>query len=56
MSTKEWHTLAAFGLLTVALGMFNPKAAIYTVGVAAAVVAVKNSGFVVGLLEGGKNG
>lgn len=54
LTTHDWHTLGSFGLLVVALGLFNPKAAIYTVAVAGAVVVVKNSGFVSGLLEGGK--
>ena len=53
MSTHDWHTLAAFGVLSLALSLFNPKAAFYAIGTAAAVVLVKNSGFVSNALEGG---
>jgi hypothetical protein len=54
MSAHDWHTIFAFGLLATALSFFNPKAAVYTVGIATAVIVVKNSNVFVGFLEGGK--
>lgn len=55
MKPHDWHTLGAFGLLTVALALFDRKLAVWTIGVASAVVLVKNSGFVVSALEGRKS-
>lgn len=43
MTAHEWHVLAAFGLLTVALSMFDPKLALGIVGVATAVIVVTNA-------------
>lgn len=54
MKPHDWHTLGAFGLLTVALSLFDRRLALYTIGVASAVVIVKNSGYIANLLEGGK--
>lgn len=44
VSAHEWHVLGAFGLLTLALSIFNAKAALATVGVATAVIVVVNAG------------
>lgn len=54
MKPHDWHTLGAFGLLTVALAIFDKKMALWAIGAASAVVIVKNSGFVVSALGGGK--
>jgi len=54
MKPHDWHTLGAFGLLTVALSLFDRRMALYVVGVASAVVIVKNSGYVANVLEGRK--
>lgn len=43
MKPKEWHTLASFGLLAGALALYDPKLALLMVGVASAVVLVKNA-------------
>jgi hypothetical protein len=53
MSTHDWHTLAAFGLLTAALSIFDRRIALYTIGVASAVIVVRHSSTFTGFLEGG---
>lgn len=43
MPAAQWHTLASFGLLLGALSLVEPKWALGMVGVAAAVVTVRNA-------------
>lgn len=51
MSGAQWHTLAAFGLLLGALSLVEPKWALGMVGVAAAVVTVRNADKVAAFLH-----
>jgi hypothetical protein len=43
VTPHEWHVLASFGLLVGAIALIDGKAALYLVGVSAAVVTVRNS-------------
>jgi hypothetical protein len=43
MTPHEWHVLASFGLLVGAVSLIDGKTAMLLVGVAAAVVTVRNA-------------
>lgn len=59
MKPHDWHTLFAFGLLATALAVWDKRVAMYTIGIASAVIVVKHSDIVthylVGDTKGGKD-
>lgn len=42
MTTQEWHTVIAFGLLTGGLALYDARLAMEMVGLAAIVILVRN--------------
>ena len=50
LTPHDWKVLGAFGLLAGALAMYDAKLALYMIGVASAVVVVKNANYIEGML------
>ena len=50
LTPHDWKVLGAFGLLCGALAMYDAKLALYMIGVASAVVIVKNANQLGGML------
>jgi hypothetical protein len=51
LTPHDWKVLGSFGLLALALSMYDAKLALYLVGVASAVVVVRNADKLGGVLS-----
>lgn len=51
LTPHDWKVIGSFGILVAALAMYDAKLALYMVGVASAVIVVRNADKVGGVLS-----